>query len=126
MVPAALAAGWGDPATWLREAAADFEASGQAKLASACRGILRQAGERVPRSGRGKAQVPAQMRRLGITSREMDVYLLVAHGLSNAEIAARLFISPKTVETHVASLVSKTGQAGRRELVAHAARTARL
>jgi len=64
------------------------------------------------------------MRRLGITSREMDVYLLVAQGLSNAEIAARLFISPKTVETHVASLVNKTGQAGRRELVAHAARAA--
>ena len=64
------------------------------------------------------------MRRLGITSREMDVYLLVAQGLSNTEIAERLFISPKTVETHVASLVYKTGQAGRRELVAHAARSA--
>jgi DNA-binding CsgD family transcriptional regulator len=62
------------------------------------------------------------MRRLGITSREMDVYLLVARGCSNVEIAQRLFISPKTVETHVASLVTKTGQTGRRELVAHAAR----
>ncbi|HEX9032641.1 MAG TPA: helix-turn-helix transcriptional regulator, partial [Streptosporangiaceae bacterium] len=70
------------------------------------------------------AQVPPQMRRLGITSREMDVFLLVARGCSNAEIAERLFISPKTVETHVASLVAKTGQAGRRELVAHAARFA--
>jgi DNA-binding CsgD family transcriptional regulator len=54
----------------------------------------------------------------------MDVYLLVAQGYSNADIAARLFISPKTVETHVANLVAKTGQAGRRELVAHAARFA--
>jgi len=76
----------------------------------------------VPRSGRGSAQVPPQMRRLGITSREMDVFLLVARGFSNAEIARRLYISPKTVETHIASLVAKTGQAGRRELVAHAAR----
>jgi DNA-binding CsgD family transcriptional regulator len=33
-----------------------------------------------------------------------------------------LCISPKTVETHVASLVAKTGTTGRRELVAHAAR----
>jgi DNA-binding CsgD family transcriptional regulator len=54
----------------------------------------------------------------------MDVYLLVAQGCSNAEIAAQLFISPKTVETHVANLVAKTGQGGRRELVAHAARFA--
>ena len=46
-------------------------------------------------------------------------------GFSNTEIAERLFISPKTVETHVASLISKTGQGGRRELVAHAARSAR-
>jgi len=120
----ALEDGWGEPVTWLREAAVEFDATGYARLASACRGILRRAGERVPRAGRGQAQVPPQMRRLGITSREMDVYLLVARGLSNTEIAARLFISPKTVETHVASLVNKTGQAGRRELVAHAARSA--
>jgi DNA-binding CsgD family transcriptional regulator len=121
----ALDDGWGQPAVWLREATRDFEASGHGKLASACRGILRRAGERVPRSGRGAAQVPAQMRRLGITSREMDVFLLVAQGYSNADIATRLFISPKTVETHVSSLVTKTGQQGRRELVAHAARAVR-
>jgi DNA-binding CsgD family transcriptional regulator len=122
VAPSAMSDGWGDPAAWLREAAADFETSGHPRLASACRGLLRRAGERVPRSGRGSAQVPPQMRRLGITSREMDVFLLVARGFSNAEIAQRLFISPKTVETHIASLVAKTGQTGRRELVAHAAR----
>jgi len=118
----ALDNGWGEPVPWMREAAAAFELSGHARLASACRGILRRAGARVPRSGRGTAQVPPQLRRLGVTSREMDVYLLVARGYSNAEIARRLFISPKTVETHVASLAAKTGQSGRRELVAHAAR----
>ncbi len=122
VAPAALKDGWGEPAAWLREAAAEFEATGHPRLASACRGLLRRAGERVPRSGRGSAQVPPQMRRLGITSREMDVFLLVARGFSNAEIARRLYISPKTVETHIASLVAKTGQTGRRELVAHAAR----
>ncbi|HUZ55370.1 MAG TPA: AAA family ATPase [Streptosporangiaceae bacterium] len=122
VAPSALEDGWGEPAAWLREAAADFEANGHPRLASACRGLLRRAGERVPRSGRGSAQVPPQMRRLGITSREMDVFLLVARGFSNAEIARRLYISPKTVETHIASLVAKTGQTGRRELVAHAAR----
>jgi DNA-binding CsgD family transcriptional regulator len=118
----ALADGWGEPVAWMREAAASFDSTGHDRLASACRGILRKAGARVPRTGRGSAQVPPQMRRLGVTSREMDVYLLVAQGFSNAEIAARLFISPKTVETHVANLVAKTGRSGRRELVAHAAR----
>lgn len=124
VAPAALRDGWGEPVAWLRDAAAGFELTGHDRLAAACRGQLRKAGERVPRSGRGQAHVPAQMRRMGVTSREMDVYLLVAHGYSNGEIAARLFISPKTVETHVASLVAKTGQPGRRELVAHAARFA--
>lgn len=122
VAPSALQDGWGQPVAWMRDAAAGFEASGHDRLAAACRGILRKAGERVPRSGRGLAKVPPQMRRLGVTSREMDVFLLVAQGFSNADIAARLFISPKTVETHVANLVAKTGQSGRRELVAHAAR----
>ncbi|HET7016366.1 MAG TPA: LuxR C-terminal-related transcriptional regulator, partial [Streptosporangiaceae bacterium] len=125
VAPAALQDGWGQPVDWLREATADFETTGHTRLASACRGLLRKAGARVPRSGRGEAKVPAQMRRIGVTSREMDVYLLVAQGFSNTEIAERLFISPKTVETHVASLINKTGQGGRRELVAHAARAAR-
>ena len=116
---------WGSPAAWMREATREFDANGQHKLASACRIVLRHAGERAPRTGRGKAHVPAQMRRLGVTSREMDVFLLIAQGLSNTDIAAKLFISPKTVETHVASLVSKTGQAGRRDLAANAGRFAR-
>ena len=52
------------PAAWMRDATREFDANGQHKLASACRVVLRQAGERAPRTGRGKAQVPAQMRRL--------------------------------------------------------------
>jgi DNA-binding CsgD family transcriptional regulator len=119
---AALRDGWGQPVGWMRNAAPAFAASGHVQLASACRGILREAGERVPRQGRGTADVPRDMRGLGITSREMDVYLLVGQGHSNTDIARRLFISPKTVETHIASLVAKTSQAGRRQLVAHAAR----
>ena len=122
VAPAALKDDWGKPVPWLRDAAAEFETSGYVRLASACRGMLRRAGERVPRSGRGDTKVPAQLRKLGITSREMDVLKFVARGHSNTEIAARLFISPKTVETHVASLIAKTGQSSRRELVAHAAR----
>jgi DNA-binding CsgD family transcriptional regulator len=124
--PCALADNWGDPVRWLREASVEFEASGHNRLAAACRGMLRKAGHPVPRSPRLHAHVPVQLRSLGITNREMEVFRLVAQGLPNSEIARRLFISPKTVETHVASLVSKTGQTSRRELVAHAARTVPL
>src|ERR1022692_3427756 len=125
IAPAALGDGWGEPVPWLAEAIGDFEASGHDRLATACRGVLRRAGRAVPRSGRGKADVPPQLRRQGVTKREMDVFLLVGQGCSNADIADRLFISPKTVETHVASLVNKTSQSGRRELVALAAQSGR-
>ncbi len=121
VAPAAIADGWGQPVVWLRDAIGELEESGHARVASACRGLLRKIGERVPRQGRGESTVPGALRRLGVTSREMDVLLLVGRGLSNAEIGARLYISPKTVETHIASLVAKTGQSGRRALVAHAA-----
>jgi DNA-binding NarL/FixJ family response regulator len=43
----------------------------------------------------------------------MDVLRLVAAGLSNRDIAERLFLSPRTVETHVARLLAKTGTATR-------------
>ena len=59
----------------------------------------------------------------GITEREHDVLLLVAEGLSNAEIAARLFITPGTVKTHVAHLLAKIGVRDRAQLVIYAFRT---
>ena len=121
VAPWALRDEWGRPGEWLREAVSEFDLTGHERLASACRRILRAAGEPVPRATRGTAAVPRQMRRLGITSREMDVLRLLASGLPNSEIAAKLYISPKTVETHVASLAAKTGQRGRRELAAYAA-----
>jgi DNA-binding CsgD family transcriptional regulator len=43
----------------------------------------------------------------------MDVLVLVAEGLTNAEIAARLFLSSRTIDTHVARLLAKTGAGGR-------------
>jgi DNA-binding NarL/FixJ family response regulator len=44
-----------------------------------------------------------------VTSREADVLALVAEGLTNQELAARLHLSARTVEKHVASLLAKTG-----------------
>jgi DNA-binding NarL/FixJ family response regulator len=82
--------------------------------------VLREAGAPVPRRGRGTSEVPEHLRRLGVTSREVDVLALVAQGLPNAVIAQRLFLSPRTVETHVANLLAKTGAAGRAELASYA------
>ena len=105
---AALADGWGEPVAWLREAAAYFAARGDDQVAAACRALLRQAGAPVPRPA-GAGDLPGPLRALGVTGREADVLRLVAQGLGNREIAERMFLSPRTVEKHVASLLAKTG-----------------
>ena len=55
-----------------------------------------------------------------LTERELEVLRLVALGYTNAEVAKRMYISPRTVETHRANLQSKLGAAGRPELVRYA------
>ncbi|WP_458688663.1 ATP-binding protein [Nocardia tengchongensis] len=57
----------------------------------------------------------------GISDREAEVLALVGQHRSNAEIAAQLFISVRTVETHVSSLLRKVGVADRRALAGRAA-----
>ena len=57
---------------------------------------------------------------LGLTDRELEVLRLVAAGRSNREIAAELFISPKTASVHVSNILGKLGVASRGEAAARA------
>ena len=52
-----------------------------------------------------------------LTEREREVMVLVAQGLSNAEIAARIFVSPATAKTHVGRVLTKLGVHDRAQLV---------
>ncbi|GLI02426.1 hypothetical protein Pa4123_77040 [Phytohabitans aurantiacus] len=61
----------------------------------------------------------------GISGREAEVLSLLGEHLSNAEIGARLYISVRTVETHVSSLLRKLGAADRRALAQLAAEWSR-
>ena len=56
--------------------------------------------------------------RFGLTERETEVLRLVAEGRGNREIAAELFISPKTASVHVSNILGKLGVATRTEAAA--------
>ncbi len=59
-------------------------------------------------------------RALGVSERELDVVRLVAEGMSNKEIAARLHLSVRTVESHVRHVLTKAGLVNRTQLAAWA------
>lgn len=57
----------------------------------------------------------------GLTNRQLEVARLVARGLTNAELAQRLYISEKTADHHVSAILGKLGLSSRREVVRRAA-----
>jgi DNA-binding NarL/FixJ family response regulator len=109
---------------WLREALDTYETIGAEAHAARVRRLLREAGGAVPRRRRTAGRVPESLARAGVTTREAEVLRLVGDGLSNAEIAERLFLSVRTVETHVSSLLSKLQVDSRGRLTALSASVA--
>ncbi|OBJ36851.1 hypothetical protein A5630_06190 [Mycolicibacterium mucogenicum] len=97
---AALAAGDGDG---LLAAARDYEMFGDMRAAA-------DAARQARRAGRNTAQ--------GFTSRQREIILLVAQGLSNKEIAERLTMSVRSVEGHLFRASQRVGASSRDELVA--------
>jgi DNA-binding CsgD family transcriptional regulator len=79
-----------------------------------------------------KAEAEALLRRLGagseaggpeaLTPREREVAGLLTAGLSNSELARRLYISPKTASVHVSNILTKLGMSSRAEIAAWAVR----
>jgi len=94
------------PALDLDDAAAELRRSVRAGHldGDAVDAVLTAAGHRVPRRQEGPA---------GLTAREVEVLKLLALGLSNKQIAARLVISPKTAGNHIEHIYSKIGATSR-------------
>jgi DNA-binding CsgD family transcriptional regulator len=71
--------------------------------------------------GRGERKRPASGW-ASLTPTELDVVRLVSEGLGNKDIATRLFVSPRTVQTHLTHVYTKLGLTSRVQLVQEAAR----
>jgi DNA-binding NarL/FixJ family response regulator len=70
----------------------------------------------------GVAVVPARRRSTlanpaGLTSRQIEVLHLIGEGLTNAELADRLYLSAKTVDHHVSAILTKLDVRGRRDAI---------
>jgi DNA-binding CsgD family transcriptional regulator len=113
----ALADG-GDEAS-LRAAHAEFAHLGAAPAAAIVSRRLREMGVRhVPRGPRPATRANPAL----LTQREMQVLALIADGLSNVEIAQRIYVSPRTVGHHVSAILAKLKAGTRAEAVQAAAR----
>jgi DNA-binding CsgD family transcriptional regulator/tetratricopeptide (TPR) repeat protein len=74
------------------------------------------------RLGGLRAGLPADRGPASLTPREREVAALLAEGLSNGEVARRLYISTKTASVHVSNILGKLGMASRAEVAAWAVR----
>jgi DNA-binding CsgD family transcriptional regulator/tetratricopeptide (TPR) repeat protein len=89
---------------WCRRAARRFDALGAAPFAARCARTARAAGLEITEVGGS------------LTNREREVATLVSDGMTNQEVAARLYVSEKTVEYHLSNVFAKLGISSRRQL----------
>jgi ATP/maltotriose-dependent transcriptional regulator MalT len=115
----AMALGDGDESAQ-KSALVIFERLGAVPAGERLRQTLRSTGARgIPRGPRpATRENPA-----GLTTRQMDVLALMGEGIGNAEIAERLFISTRTVDHHVSTILAKMDARTRAEAVSHAFQT---
>ncbi len=98
-----------------KEALVIFEQLGAQPMAERTRSRLRQAGvQAIPRGPRSATRENP----FGLTNRQLQVLELLTEQLTNAEIAARLHISPKTVDHHVSAVLARLEVASREEAAA--------
>ena len=97
-----------------RAALQDFERLDAARHADAAGALLRSLGAPIRTGPKGIG---------ALTKREAEVLQLIGAGLSNPEIADRLYITRKTVETHVGNLLAKLGLRNRAEAAAFVTRS---
>jgi DNA-binding CsgD family transcriptional regulator len=97
----------------LRDALTGFERMGAALWAERARAELRATGETA------RKRDPSTLTQL--TPQEMQIARFVAGGLSNKDVATQLFLSPRTVEYHLAKVFTKLGISSRADLIRQAA-----
>ena len=105
----------------LRELAAAAEAAAGAGAARVRDEALREQRRLGRRVGRGGERAAGEDGVAGLSAREREVAVLVADGRTNREIAARLFLSEKTIETVLSRVFRKLGVRSRVEVAAHVA-----
>lgn len=117
-------AGRSDPRADLESALAIFEGAGALPCVEMVRQVLHAAGSPATgpeaKTADRAPEPPTSVRNL--TQRQLEVIALVCQGLTDREIAGRLYISPKTVDRHLRNIFNKTGVSNRAELAAFATR----
>jgi DNA-binding CsgD family transcriptional regulator/tetratricopeptide (TPR) repeat protein len=109
--------GWYGGEAEQREALALYEQFGAAPAAQSLRKDMRARGlQGIPRGSRASTRLNPH----GLTKREAEILQLVSKGLRNSAIAKKLYLSTKTVDHHVSSILTKLGVPSRAEAAAMA------
>jgi DNA-binding NarL/FixJ family response regulator len=108
----------------LQRAAEEFTARGATRLRDAAEQELRRLGQHIHR--RSQSTTPSGDGVEALTRRELEIARLIVDRRTNREIAEALFLSPKTIETHIRNIFGKLGADSRVEVARIVERADRL